>query len=150
MRYTVETDINLPVNEVMELLVDMDFMKEWQEGLVKTEQLTGTAHEEGSMFKHYFDLGDGKRTVMTETLMKIDPEHHEFDLLFETGKMKNYNMNYFIEEGEHTKWICKNRNKYKGMRRLTAPFVKGPERRHRINELETFATCAAEKMHHHQ
>ncbi len=150
MKYTVETDVNLSPDETMNMLMDMDFMKEWHEGLVETERMTGTIQDEGSMYKHIFNLNNGKRFEMMETIVKVDRDHHDCELLFETDRMIIHSMNHLEGQGEHTRWINENKSNYKGMKKLMTPFRKGKEMRHLADEMEKFAACAGDRMHHLQ
>ncbi len=71
MKYTVETTINAPIDEVIKRFDNAETMKEWMPGLVSFEHLSGTPGEVGAKSKLTYQMG--KRTIeMVETITEKD------------------------------------------------------------------------------
>ena len=111
MKYTVEIDINLPREKVIELFDNQDNLSKWQCGLESFEHLSGTAGEVGA--KSFIKYKMGKRDIeMTETIIKKNlPDEYSFT--FEAKGMWNQVDNYFkAMDANTTKW--KSDNIFKG------------------------------------
>lgn len=71
MRYTVQTTINAPIDEVIKRFDNVDTMKEWMPGLIKFEHLSGEPGQVGAQSKLTYQMG--KRTIeMIETITERD------------------------------------------------------------------------------
>jgi len=71
MKYSVQTTINAPIDEVIKRFDNADMMKEWMPGLVKFEHLSGEPGQVGAKSKLTYQMG--KRTVeMVETITERD------------------------------------------------------------------------------
>ena len=83
MKYTVELDINLPIDRVIELFDNTENMYEWMEGLQSFESLEGTPGQVGAKSKMVFI--SGKREIeMVETItVKNLPD--EFSAIYEAN-----------------------------------------------------------------
>ena len=67
MKYTVETEINLPIARVVELFDDPENLKHWQPGLLSFEPISGTPGQPGAKSKLKYKMG--KRDIeMVETI----------------------------------------------------------------------------------
>ena len=102
MKYNTEIIIDLPRDQVIELFDSVDNMYKWQKGLKKFEHLSGESGQEGAKSKLYYELGR-RKIEMTETITKRNlPD--EFHGVYEMQGVWNSFENYFIEEGDKTKW----------------------------------------------
>lgn len=71
MKYSVQTTINAPIDEVIKRFDNADMMKEWMPGLVKFEHISGEPGQVGAKSKLTYQMG--KRTVeMIETITERD------------------------------------------------------------------------------
>ena len=71
MRYSVNIEINAPIDEVVKRFDDPTKMKEWMPGLVSFEAIEGEPGQVGAKSKLVFQMG--KRTVeMIETITVRD------------------------------------------------------------------------------
>lgn len=106
MKYTIETIIELPRNEVVKKMDNTDNMKHWQRGLISAEHISGTPGEVGAKMKLSYKMGK-RELEMIETVSKRNfPE--EFHGTYDAKGMHNIQQNYFEETPEgHTKWISK-------------------------------------------
>ena len=97
MKYTLEINIDLPRQKVIELFDDPDNMAKWQPGFVSFEHLHGKPGEEGASAKLKYKMG--KREVeMIETITKRNlPD--EFNGTYEAKGVFNIIRNRFIDNG---------------------------------------------------
>jgi len=104
MKYNVELTIDLPRDEVIKKMDNVDNMKHWQRGLVSAEHLSGSPGEVGA--KMLLNYKFGKREMqLTETITKQNfPD--EFHANYETKGMNNIQKNFFESTPDgKTKWI---------------------------------------------
>lgn len=101
--YTVEIDINLPRDRVIELFDNPDNLFKWQTGLQSFEHQSGQPGQVGAKSKMVY-LNGKHRIELTETITKRNlPD--EFDGTFEWKGGKNTLVNRFIELGpDKTRW----------------------------------------------
>ncbi len=71
MRYSVQTTINAPIDEVIKRFDNMEMMKEWMPSLVSFEHISGEPGQVGAKSKLTHQMG--KRTIeMIETITERD------------------------------------------------------------------------------
>lgn len=101
--YTVEIEINLPRDRVIELFDNPDNLKKWQPGLQSFEHVSGEPGQPGARSKLVY-LNGKHRVELTETVTKRDlPD--EFNGTYSWGGGENTLENRFIELGpDRTKW----------------------------------------------
>ncbi|MGZ5244525.1 MAG: SRPBCC family protein, partial [Bacteroidia bacterium] len=67
MKFTVETEINQPVEKVVKLFDNPENMKHWQPGLISFETISGTPGQPGAKARLKYKMG--KREIeMIETI----------------------------------------------------------------------------------
>lgn len=107
MKYTVETLIELPLDEVIKKFDNTENMKHWQRGLISVEHLSGTPGEVGAKMKMNYQLGKRKMELIETITYKNLP--NEFHGTYDTKGMHNIQENYFSETEEgFTLWTSKN------------------------------------------
>ena len=107
MKYSIETIIDLPRQEVIAKLDSVENIKHWQRDLVGAEHLSGTPGEVGAKMKLTYKFGK-REMEMVETIIKQDFPN-EFHATYDTKGMHNFQENYFEETPEgKTKWTSKN------------------------------------------
>ena len=101
--YTVEVEIALPRDRVIELFDNPDNLFKWQKGLQSFEHLSGEPGQPGAKSKLVY-LNDKNRIELIETVTVRDlPD--EFSGAYEWSGGRNTLRNRFIELGpESTKW----------------------------------------------
>ena len=103
MKYTIETIIDLPRQEVINKLDSVDNIKHWQRGLVGVEHLSGTPGEVGAKMKLSYKFGK-RQMDLVETITKRDFPA-EFHATYDTKGMHNIQENFFEETPEgKTRW----------------------------------------------
>ena len=109
--------------KVIELFDNPDNMAKWQECFISFEPISGQPGSEGAKAKLKYKMG--KREVeMIETITKRNfPE--EFHGTYEAKNVYNVVNNYFVDQGETTKWISDNEFRFSGFMKLIAFFMPG-------------------------
>ncbi len=64
MKYTVQIDIDLPREHVIELFEDPDNLVKWQKGLLSFEHLIGEPGQLGAKARLVFKFGNGKMEMI--------------------------------------------------------------------------------------
>lgn len=124
MKYTVEIEINLPRERVIELFDSTENLYKWQEGLQSFEHISGEPGQVGAQSRLLFKMG--KREIeMVETITKRDlPD--EFNGTYDAKGVHNSVNNRFIElDPGRTKWICDVEFQFKGFMKIVAWLMKG-------------------------
>jgi hypothetical protein len=103
MKYTVQIDINLPLDHMITLFDNPANLKHWQPGFVSFEPISGTPGEVGAKSRLMYQMG--KRDVeLIETITKRDLPR-EFSGTYETQGMWNEIKNQFEAiDSQTTKW----------------------------------------------
>ncbi len=101
--YTVEIEIDLPRDKVIELFDNPDNMFRWQTGMQSFEHLSGEPGQPGAKSKIVF-LNGKHRIELIETVTERNLPH-EFNGTYEWDGGMNTLQNRFIELGPNrTKW----------------------------------------------
>ena len=102
--YTIEIDIALPRERVIELFDDRENMPKWQKGLQSFECIAGEPGQPGARSKLVF-LNGKRRFEMIEIVTERNlPD--QFDGRYEWSSGQNTVCNRFIELGPtRTKWV---------------------------------------------
>jgi len=113
MKYSTEIIIDLPREEVIRKLDNVDNMKHWQRGLVNYKVLQGVPGEEGTTMELEYQMGK-RNVVLTETITKnVFPE--EFHANYDTKGVHNVQKNFFYEiDGNKTKWVSESEVELEG------------------------------------
>ncbi len=141
MRYTVEIDIDLPRDRVIELFDSTENMKKWQKGLISTEHVSGVPGEVGAKMKLEYKMG--KREVeMIETITKRDlPD--EFAATYDAKNVHNIVDNSFIQVSDYkTKWVSYNEFQMSGMMKLIAFLMPGAFKKQSLKFMADFKAFA--------
>ncbi len=69
MKFTCSVDIDLPVEKVVDLFDNSDNLKEWQDGFVGMEHISGTPGEPGATSKLTYKIGN-REIELIETIVK--------------------------------------------------------------------------------
>jgi hypothetical protein len=104
MKYNVELTIDLPRDEVIKKMDNVDNMKHWQRGLVSAEHLSGSPGEVGAKMQLNYKFNK-REMELVETITKRNfPE--EFHATYETKGMNNIQENFFESTPDgKTKWF---------------------------------------------
>ncbi|MDH3494555.1 MAG: SRPBCC family protein [Acidobacteriota bacterium] len=97
MKYVVDTVIDRPVNEVISKFDDPENLKEWMDGLLSFEPISGTPGEIGAKAKLVFQMGKKKIEMIETITAKNLPD--EFGGTYEAEGVFNTVMNRFESVG---------------------------------------------------
>lgn len=106
MKYTVDVIIEVPREDVIKKMDNVDNMKHWQNGLVSAEHISGTPGEIGAKMKLSYTFGK-RNMALIETITKNNfPE--EFHATYKAKGMHSIQENFFENTPEgYTKWISR-------------------------------------------
>jgi len=99
-KYSVSIDINAPIDEVIKRFDNPDLMKEWMNGLISFEHLSGEPGQPGAKSKLVFQMGK-RRVEMVETI-KVRNLPKEFSGTYEANGVYNEVGNFFTAKDAHT------------------------------------------------
>lgn len=103
MKYTKEIVINKSRDIVSDLFDSQENIKEWQEGLVSFDAMSGEAGTSGAKSRLKYDM-NGRKLEMIETITEINfPE--KFSATYESKGVWNEVHNTFVDDNGKTKWI---------------------------------------------
>ena len=71
MKFKGSIEINKPAELVAELYANTENLKEWQDGFVKKELLSGNEGSPGAVSQLYYSQG-GRNMILKETIVSID------------------------------------------------------------------------------
>lgn len=141
MKYTTETNINKPIDIVVELFDNPDNMSKWMDGLQSFEHLSGTPGQPGAKSKLKFKMG--KREIeMIETITVRDlPD--EFSGTYEAEGVYNIVKNKFAKISEDkTKYITENEFQFKGFMKIIGFLMPNAFKKQSMKYLNDFKKFA--------
>lgn len=106
MKYESEIVVDVPLEEFVWKMDNIENMRHWQRGLKSAEHLSGIPGELGSKMKLHYDFGNRKMELV-ETITKRNLPN-EIHATYTTSGMQNIQQNYFEKVSEkQTRWISK-------------------------------------------
>lgn len=145
MKYTVETEIDLPLGKVIELFDNPDNLKYWMDGLVNFESISGIPGQAGAKSRLIFRMGN-RNIEMTETITaRRLPD--EFTGTYEANGVYNIVKNRFISiQGNRTRYITENYFEFKGFMKIIAFIMPGSFKRQSLKYLQDFKHFAEDDI----
>ncbi len=144
MKYSLEIEVNQPLEKVIALLDDPENMKHWQPGLVSYEVLSDEPRKEGAQMKLHYKMG--KREIeMVETITAYDLPKG-MSATYETNGVVSIQKNLFhaIDENR-TQWVSDNEFVFNNfMMKLMGTFMPGAFKKQSKVYLEAFKKFAEE------
>ena len=141
MKYTIDIEINLPVERVVELIDNPDNMKHWQPGFISLKHLNGEPGKVGAKALLTYMMGT-RKTVLTETIL-VHNLPDEFIATYETRGIFNKVTNSFNSIGENrTLWVAENDFRLHGIMKVIAALIPGMFKRQSIKFLKEFKKFA--------
>jgi len=141
MQYTVEIELALPRERVIELFDDPENMPRWQRGLLSFEPLSGTPGQPGAKSRLVYQMGK-RRVEMIETITERDlPEC--FSGTYDGKNVHNVVRNRFVELApDRTRWISENEFRFQGLMKLMGVLMKGAFPKQSLKYLQDFKAFA--------
>ncbi len=141
MKYTLEIEINQPIDQLVELFDNEDNLFKWMNGLQSIEHLEGKPGEKGSTTKMLFK--EGKREVeMIETIIENKlPE--EFIATYEAKGVYNLaKINFVSITDTKTKYVSEQEFQFKGFIKLIGLLMPGMFKKQTYKYLKMFKEFA--------
>lgn len=141
MKYTVETEINLPITRVVELFDDPENLKHWQPGLISFEPISGTPGQTGAKSKLKYKMG--KREIEMIETITVRNLPQEFSGTYEAKGVFNIVKNYFRPVSDNkTKYINETEFQFSGFMKLIGFLMPGAFRKESEKYLRQFKEFA--------
>lgn len=122
MKYTTEVIINAPRDKVIALFDNPDNMSKWQPTLVSFESLSGEPGQPGAKSKLVYKMGSRNIEMIETVTTRQLPE--AFHGTYESSGVYNVMENYFIEEGNRTRWRTESEFKFSGFMKIISFFMR--------------------------
>ena len=141
MKYTLELEINLPRNRVIELFDNPDNLKKWQPDLISFEHLSGEAGQVGA--KSRLRYRTGKREFEMIETITVNKLPDEFSGTYEGKGFWNKVENRFSESGaDKTKWVLDSEFKVGGIMKIMSIFMPGLFKKQSLKFMKQFKEFA--------
>ncbi|MFC1852637.1 SRPBCC family protein [candidate division CSSED10-310 bacterium] len=98
MKYRGSIDVNKPQSKVAELFADPNYLKEYQDGFVKKELISGKMGEDGAVSKMYYKYGKREMELIETIVANRLPD--SFESSYHHKHMDNTMKCYFIPLSE--------------------------------------------------
>lgn len=124
MKFRLELTINRPRAEVWTIFMNPENLNKWQPTLIKTEPLSGTPGQPGTVTKLTYEENGREFSLTEKILLREEPDR--IDQLYENQFSENITRNTFTGENENqTLWIVENEFKFKTLiMRVLGPLMK--------------------------
>ena len=141
MKYTVEIEINLPREKVIELFDSTENMKKWQCDLVSFTHKSGEPGQVGAISELVYQMGK-RRIDVVETITKRDlPD--EFFGTYEAKGVWNEIKNYFSNKDENTTiWKLESEFVGKGFMKIMMALMPGAFKKQTLKFMNNFKEFA--------
>ncbi len=117
MKYSVDIEINLPINRVIELFDNPANLSKWMEGLQSFEHISGTPGQPGAKSRLKFHVRNRDMELIETITVRNLPD--EFSGTYETHGIFNIVKNKFIAlSGNRTKYVSEQEFQLKGIMKL--------------------------------
>ncbi|TPD67208.1 SRPBCC family protein [Flavobacterium microcysteis] len=137
MKYTVEIEIDKPIDRVIELFDNTDTMKQWMEGLQSVEHLSGTPGQPGAKLKLKFKMGSREFEMIETVTVRNLPD--EFTGTYEANGVLNTVKNSFIKLSDtKTKYVTENEFQLKGFMKVMAFLMPGAFKKQSLKFMSAF------------
>ncbi len=141
MKYTVEVEIDRPVDEVVNLFDNPDNMGKWMEGLQSYEHISGEPGHPGAKTKMKFKIGR-REVEMVETIISRNLPA-EYTVTYDAKDVHNIVINRFIPlDNSRTKYLTENEFQFSGYMKLFGFFLPGTFKKASMKYLTAFKEFA--------
>ena len=100
MKCHYQIDINLPLNQVLQLMNNTDYYHRWQRGLISTKLIKGENGKPGAKRRIYIKIA-GQRVKMIETILDNQPPE-KWQARYTSSGLKSIQTNFFKSKDENT------------------------------------------------
>jgi hypothetical protein len=140
MKYSVEIEIGLPRDRVIELFDNTDNLPKWQPSLLSFEALSGDPGQKGAKSKMRYKMGR-KEVEMVETI--TDNRFPEaLTATYEANGVWNEVVNRFDETPRGTKWTMESEFQCQGVMRVISFLMPGVFKKESLKQMRNFKAFA--------
>jgi uncharacterized membrane protein len=144
MEYTTEIIVDRPIEEVMDLFKNPDYLKHWQRGLKSTKLLKGVSGQEGAKRKLKINL-EGREITMIETITKCDLPYH-WHARYTSQGLVSLQQNYFESRAKNqTYWKTTSEFQFEGYMKIVGRLLPGIFKNRSKRVMQDFKKFAEEK-----
>jgi uncharacterized membrane protein len=137
MKYTVQIEINKPIDQVVALFDNPENMKKWMKGLQSFETISGTPGWPGSKSRLVFITGNKVMEMIETITVRNLPE--EFSGTYDIKGVHNIVKNRFQKISDtKTLYISEQEFRFKGIMRFVAMLMPAVFKRQSMQHLESF------------
>lgn len=141
MKYTIDVEINKPLDKVIELFDNPANLDKWMPGLVSFEPISGTPGQPGAKSKLKFENGKNKFELIETILVRDLPK--EFTGTYEAKGMKQHAKNSFIPvSSDKTRFVSEQEYTFSGFMKVIGFLVPGMIKKQSIKCLDDFKVFA--------
>lgn len=142
MKYTVEIELDLPREKVIEIFDNPDNMQHWQTGFLSFEPISGTPGERGAKSRLRYMMGKKEMELIETITLRDLPER--FDGTYECPGVWNEVKNRFEVVGSRkTRWVSENEFRFSSFfMKLMAFVMPGVFRRQSRKFMQNFKEFA--------
>ncbi|MEO8209312.1 MAG: SRPBCC family protein [bacterium] len=141
MKYTLEIEIDKPIDKVIEIFDNPDNMDKWMEGLQSFKHLSGTPGQPGAKSELKFKMGKREIDMVETILVRNLPD--EFTGTYEAKGVFNIVQNKFISlPGNKTKYITEQEFKFTGYMKIIGLLMPGAFKKQSMKYLKDFKNYA--------
>jgi carbon monoxide dehydrogenase subunit G len=141
MKYTVEIEINKPIDQVIELFDNPSNMKEWMKGLESFEHLSGIPGQPGAKSRLKFKMGKREIEMIETITVRNLPD--EFSGTYDAKGVFNVVKIHFVKLSEtKTKYISEQEFRFSGFMKLFGLLMPSAFKKQTLIYLEDFKKFA--------
>ena len=137
MKYSLDIEINKPIDRVIALFDDSDNLDKWMEGLLSFEHLSGTPGQPGATSSLKFKMG--KREIEMVETITVRNLPDEFTGTYEAKGVFNIVKNRFVKlDEQRTKYITDQEFQFKGFMKIIGFLMPGSFKKQSMKYLVAF------------
>ena len=141
MKYTCRIEINKPLETVVSLFDNPDYLGKWMNGLQSFEPLSGTPGQPGAKSKLKFKMGNREIEMIETITVRNLPA--EFSGTYETKGVVNIVKNYFESlPGNKTSYISEQEFQFTEFMKLIGMLMPGAFKKQSMKHLADFKNFA--------
>lgn len=141
MKYSVDIEINKPIDKVTELFDNPENMKKWMEGLISFEHISGTPGKVGAKSRLKFKTGKREMEMIETVTVRNLP--HEFSGTYEAKGVYNIVSNRFVSLSNNKTMLTNEQEfQFKGFMKIVAFIMQGAFKKQSLKYMTAFKTFA--------
>lgn len=141
MKYTIDIEIEKPIEKVIQLFDNPDNLKKWMEGLQSFEHISGTPGQPGAKSRLFFKMGSREIEMIETVTVRNLPD--EYSGTYDAKGVFNIVKNKFEKlTDSRTKYITENEFQFKGFMKIIAFLMPGAFKKQSFKYLQDFKNFA--------